>query len=550
MIIEKNAACTLSDGEVLRADVYRPDDEERHPVLMMRLPYDKETPRYFEEYLSVPRMVESGYVVILQDVRGRFASGGEFYPFVHEGKDGYDAVEWAARLPFSDGRVGMFGMSYHGYTQLAAASQHPPSLRAIAPVMTMADPWEGLLNDSDTVSATGKFETWVLGSMIEDHLKRKGTLDEEKLQHYLDNLPDYLYDFPADTWGPVQDLDPDSYFFEVMQRRVPSRVVKEADLRQTLQSATVPALFMGGWYDALLPSTLSAYRVYNGEKSFWIGPWTHEEMTGRAGEVFFEGAETEIGTELIKDTTELHIKWFDHWLKSKPSGVEDKVHLYITGSNKWRSFPSMPHGREAEIFFLKGSHELSAAEGGGGLGKEKDQQPLPHHMLLDPGAPVPTYGGSALVAGNESGMFDISGLQTRPDVLVYTSEPLKEKKLIMGEVEARLWGEAPSELFDAFIRLSEVDESGRAWNITETYHRERVVPREPAEMNLSVGVTAHEVKAGHRLRIDLSASNAPHYDVNLNNGQTTRTAVHGEKATEFIYSGPERASAIYLPVER
>src|SRR5690606_1987212 len=179
MIIEKNVPCKLSDGTVLRADVYRPNDHQEYPVLMIRLPYDKETPRYYDEYLEVPRMVEAGYVVILQDVRGRFASDGEFYPFIHEAQDGYESVEWAAKLPYSNGKVGLFGMSYHGYTQLATATERPPSLRAIAPVMTMADPWVDLLNGEGAMSISN-FETWTLGSIVEDQLKRRNDPKAQK----------------------------------------------------------------------------------------------------------------------------------------------------------------------------------------------------------------------------------------------------------------------------------------------------------------------------------------------------------------------------------
>ncbi len=287
IIKEKNIPCTLSDGVVLRSDVYRPDDGQRYPVLMLRLPYDKETPRYYDEYLDVPRMVEAGYVVILQDVRGRFASDGDFYPFIHEGKDGYEAVEWAAELPFSDGNVGLFGMSYHGYTQLAAAAEKPPSLKAIAPVMTMADPWGDILGGENSPHATGEFETWVLGSIVEDQLKRKGNLDEtDKFHRYLEELSKWLYHAPADEWYPMKDLDPDSFFFDVMKGTLPDWWMEKTKLHRALHSISVPALFMGGWFDALLKPTLEAFHAYNGPNMLWIGPWTHEEMTGRAGEVF------------------------------------------------------------------------------------------------------------------------------------------------------------------------------------------------------------------------------------------------------------------------
>ena len=211
--VEKNVPCSLADGTVLRSDVYRPDDEESYPVLMIRLPYDKETPRYYDEYLEVPRMVKAGYVVILQDVRGRFASEGDFFPFIHERRDGYEAVEWAAKLPYSNGKVGLFGMSYHGYTQFAAAVERPPSLKAIAPVMTGADLMGSFLGSEGEPHPVAKLETWVLGSMLEDQLKREGNFDKRKFHYYFENMAEWLVDAPADEWKPISQLCAYSVFF-------------------------------------------------------------------------------------------------------------------------------------------------------------------------------------------------------------------------------------------------------------------------------------------------------------------------------------------------
>ncbi|GAB4074520.1 CocE/NonD family hydrolase [Barrientosiimonas marina] len=546
MIIEKNVPCKLSDGIVLRSDVYRPDDDGVYPVLMLRLPYDKETPRYYDEYLEVPRMVEAGYAVILQDVRGRFASDGTFSPFTDEGKDGCEAVEWAARLPYADGNVGLFGMSYHGYTQLAAAAEKPPSLKAIAPVMTMADPWADLYAEDNAAHATGKFETWVLGSIVEDQLRRKGILDEQKLRYYHENLATFLHQAPAEAWGPMQDLDPDSFFFDVMKGNFPAKVMERANIQDKLHSIDIPALFMGGWFDALLKPTLEAYRAYHGPSMLWIGPWTHEEMTGRAGEVLFQNAEKHIGVDRIQDPTQLHIIWFDYWLKGKPMPVQEPVHLYAMGDAEWKAFSQEPDASK-QAFFLQSDGNAATGDSGKLAGQLTETE-TKTAMVLDPAHPVPTFGGNALIAGSDSGMFDISGVQNRSDVLVYTSDPAEESLLLMGTVKALVWGTSPSALFDIVIRLSDVDEEGRAWNITETFHREKVEPDQIVRLELDVGTTLYRLEAGHRLRIDLAASNAPHYDVNLNNGTTTKTHQDGYSDIEYIHEGGQTGSRILLPI--
>ncbi|WP_068673592.1 CocE/NonD family hydrolase [Oceanobacillus sp. Castelsardo] len=548
---EKNVPCTLSDGTILRSDVYRPDDGERYPVLMLRLPYDKETPRYYDEYLEVPRMVQAGYVVILQDVRGRFASEGEFYPFIYEGRDGYEAVEWAAKLPYSNGKVGLFGMSYHGYTQLAAAVENPPSLKAIAPVMTGADLMGNFLGKEGMPQATANLETWVLGSMLEDELKRKGNFDEEKFNYYLENMAEWLSYAPSNEWRPIKDLDPDSYYFDFIKGKLSPELTESTNLTKKLKNIDIPALFIGGWFDALLTSTLETYQTYKGPRMLWVGPWTHEEMTGRCGDKFFNNGAENIGVDNIKDPTEIHIMWFDHWLKDKPMPMKKPVYLYLMGKACWEAFDEWPmkQGVKPREVFLQ-SNGLSQTRHGDG---KLSLQPLPTEtrssLKLDPNNPVPTRGGGVLIAGHESGTFDVSDIQDRDDVLVYTSTELDKDLSLLGSIKANIWVSAPTNLFDISLRLSDVDESGRAYNIVDTFHRESVENvNQPFYLEIEIGSTSYTLKKGHRLRLDIAASNAPLYDINLNNGTTTKTHKEGKAAVEYIYQGGEKASKLILPL--
>ncbi|WP_176330253.1 CocE/NonD family hydrolase [Oceanobacillus rekensis] len=547
--VEKNIPCQLSDGTILHSDVYRPNDEGMYPVLMLRLPYDKETPRYYNEYLDVPRMVEAGYAIILQDVRGRFASEGEFYPFIHEGKDGYEAVEWAAKLPFSDGNVGLFGMSYHGYTQLAAAAEKPPSLKAIAPVMTMGDPFGDIPNIEGAPNAIGKFQTWVLGSIIEDQLKRSNQLDETKFQGYLENMVERLFDKPADEWPPMKDLDPNSFFFEVMQGKLSPELKENAKLDDKFKNTEIPALFMGGWFDALLTPTLDMYNAYDGTKMLWIGPWTHEDMTGRAGDRFFQHALENIGVDKMKDPTEIHIKWFDKWLKDKPLSIEKPVHLYLMEQNKWEAFDEWPLTNGVSELYLHSNGNSQTRHGDGKLDTNPSTAKTKTALKLDPFDTVPIRGGNVLIAGHESGIFEISDIQDRGDVLVYTSSPLEKDVQLLGTVKAVIWGSSPTQLFDISLRISDVDESGHVYNIIDTFHREKTdAINEPFQLELVIGTTAYMLKKGHCLRLDMTASKAPLYDINLNNGTTTKTNVTGKAAIEHIYQGGETGSKIILPL--
>lgn len=548
LIVDKDVACTLSDGTILRADVYRPDNDERYPVLMIRLPYNKRTPRYYDEYLDVPLMVQAGYVVILQDVRGRYASGGEFYPFVHEGKDGYESVEWAAKLPYTNGKVGLFGMSYHGYTQLAVAAEAPPSLKAIAPVMTMAEPWEDMLSGVGA-SDIGSFMTWTLASAIPDQLERRGSSKIEKATAYINELPKWLNYAPANKWPPMKDLDPESFFFHVMNKKVDSVYLEQMSLSEKLKNIEIPALFMGGWFDGLLKPTLKAYHTYGGPSMLWIGPWTHEEMSGRAGEKFFENGATNIGVDGVKDPTELHIKWFDKWLKDKPMNIEKPVHLYLTGQGKWTCFDEWPPAVKGEIWFLDSKGTSQTRQGDGRLLHEPATQLTHTQLMLDPEDPVPTHGGNVLVAGQQSGMFEQGHIQDRGDVLVYTSAAFEENLDIIGTIQANIWASTKTSLVDIFIRISDVEPNNEVFNVVDTFQRESVVEKDkPFCMKLDVNHTAYRFKAGHSLRVEIAASNAPRFDVNLNNGKTTKTATNGKVAFETIYHGGNYSSHIVLPV--
>ncbi|MCC2252661.1 CocE/NonD family hydrolase [Virgibacillus sp. AGTR] len=546
LLIDKNIICELSDGTILRSDVYRPTEAGEFPVLMLRLPYNKETPRYYNEYLEVPRMVEAGYVVILQDVRGRYASDGEFYPFVHEGKDGYEAVEWAARLPFSNGKVGLFGMSYHGYTQLAAAVEQPPSLKAIAPVMTMADPFGDMIGTGSTPHAIGKFETWVLGSIIEDQLKRKNQLDDLQLNHYLEHITEYLHEAPASQWSPMKDLDPDSFFFDVMQGRLDDHFIERVQLESQLRDVDIPALFMGGWFDALLSQTLQAYKAYHGEKMLWIGPWTHEQMTGHAGEKFFEVAAKNIGVDQITDPTEVHIQWFDKWLKDKPLYIQKPVQLYLMGQQKWAAYEEFPIVKQQE-YFLESNGKSQTSAGDGKLVSIPSCQVTESSLTLDPYNPVPTRGGGSLIAGVDSGIFDINDLHERNDVLVYTTKPISNDIQLLGTLKAEIWCSSPTSLCDISLRIADVDPSGRAWVLMHSFHREKVIDSHPICLLAEIGTTAYTLPKGHQIRLDIAASNAPLYDINLNNGKTTKTHKDGVVANETIYHGGKMASKIIVP---
>jgi uncharacterized protein len=264
IMLEKNVSCTMRDGTVLYSDIYRPNMDGEFPVLLTRLPYNKDLPMFSHRYLDTNRLVQNGYIVIIQDVRGRFASEGEFYPFFYEAEDGYDTVEWAAKLPFSSGKVGMFGLSYYGFTQLLAAVERPPHLHAIIPAMTLSN-WQ-----TDAVKYQGKFlvsssETWALESIAPDQIKRKSKNKEEytsmmlKLAGHYNNIEEWYSYKPIEKWPPLKDLGVAGFFYDFITNQLSEEAQERMSIIHNYDKVDIPAYHIAGWYDNFLQATIRNY---------------------------------------------------------------------------------------------------------------------------------------------------------------------------------------------------------------------------------------------------------------------------------------------------
>lgn len=483
MRIEKQVEERMRDGTVLRADVYRPDRAGSWPALLLRLPYDKTTRHYRETFVDIERLTAAGYVVVIQDVRGRFASGGEFYPFIEEASDGYDAVEWTARLPEVNGDIGMIGMSYHGFTQVAAAAEQPPSLQAIAPMMTFADGWS-TMRGSRGVLELGKWQSWVAESMLPDHLERaEGPEGPARISAYLKHLPSWLGKGDPLTWPPVTAAGLPLYYRDFLLGDVSEE--SRQRMQATPETIKVPALFLAGWYDCFLEETMDLYQRTAGPAELWIGPWTHEDQSGQAGDVFFPGAQV--------DRTGLFLQWFDRWLKGGTVPIRDPVHYYVMNASEWRSGAEVPEGQAGALFYLQPDGMLS--------GEIPKQEPPGRQVVHDPDHPVPTSGGNILMSGFPAGSFDQQEIQARNDVLVYTGAPLQSEWEILGTVQAHLRMTLSRSGLPIGLRVSEVKPDGSAWNVVDTVQAE--------ERTIDIGRTAYRFSAGSRLRMEIYLSSFP-----------------------------------------
>ncbi|MCM3587456.1 CocE/NonD family hydrolase [Mesobacillus maritimus] len=571
IIVEKNVPCQMRDGVTLYADIYRPDAEGPFPVLLTRLPYNKDLPFYSHRYLDTHRLVQNGYIVIIQDVRGRYNSEGDFYPFIYEAEDGYDTVEWAATLPYSNGKVGMFGLSYYGFTQLLAATKRPPHLKAIVPAMTLTD-WQ-----KDSVENEGKIniggsETWALESVAPDELKRKHLDPEEynqsikKMAEYYNDIEKWFHYMPIEEWPPLKDLGVADFFYDFIQNRLSDEQLSRVSIADKFELIDVPAYHIAGWYDNFLKATIrnfSELKKNDDSKTqkLIIGPWAHGIFQSRLGERNFGLHASQDWIDEQEDLTNLHIRWFNHWLKEEKSDFETSapIKLFVMGINEWRDEYEWPLARTSyKPFYLDSANSANSRFGDGKLLHDIPKNEWTDSYVYDPANPVPTHGGGTLFAGTAPGPLDQREIEERNDVLVYTSEPLTEPLEVTGPVKVKLWVKTDAVDTDFTAKLVDVTPEGKAIHLTDGIRRvkseagegQKDIQNQLLEIEIDLWATSNVFLPGHSIRVEISSSNFPRFDKNLNTGKTMVDSTEYKQATQEIFHQKEYPSHILLPVIR
>ncbi|HEU5347991.1 MAG TPA: CocE/NonD family hydrolase, partial [Ktedonobacterales bacterium] len=316
----------MRDGVTLRANVFRPDDDGagRYPVLLMRMPYGKDFP-LGSSLLNPAQVARRGYIIVVQDVRGTFTSDGDFDPMRNEDSDGADTVAWAANLPGADGTVGMFGGSYMGFTQWAAAREAPSVLRAMAPMITWAEPNEGVF------SRNGVFELGLEGSWLLqrglDVLSRRHQGNPVELgrafyalAQEFDHLVSSGYaEVPLQEFGPLARLDLNQPVTAGLMRREDLTFHQAALVTPAYRAAPIPMLHIGGWYDIFLNGTIRNFNAMRAQGSanqyLLIGPWSHTSLSSSVGDLDFGFGAGVALIDLQIDLASLHVQFFDHFLK-------------------------------------------------------------------------------------------------------------------------------------------------------------------------------------------------------------------------------------------
>jgi putative CocE/NonD family hydrolase len=551
VVVERDVVIEMRDGVVLRADVYRPAGDEPVPALIERTPYSKSNGRYVGGLLFNPLdAAQRGYAIVVQDVRGRFSSGGEWEPFVNESADGHDTIDWAAEQPWCNGSVGVYGASYMGTTALQAAVGAPSSLRAALVYMTGSNYW------NEWTYSGGAFElkfnlVWTLRSLVPDRLRRLDDPAERKrlLDAHADQATDMTTlsrSLPLDDLAAFRVGAP--YWRTWHQHGTYDEYWQAVDVNRRVDELRAPVLHVSGWYDHFLRGHLDLYRAledHGVEQRLILGPWDHGSYHSTSptmsGERDF-GPRAVNGPALMSDVA---LTWFDRWLGGGREDEEPapKVRYFVMGENRWHDAEEWPPAHEPVPWYFRAGAELST---------EPPLDEQPDHYVYDPRDPVPSVGGrgSTSVLG-AAGVQDQSAVASRDDVVSYTSSELASPLTIAGPVSIRLHASASTPSTDFAAKLVDVQPDGYCANLADGILR--VVSLEPGEtlvVDIDLWAVAHTFGVGHRVRIEITGGSFPRWDRNPNTGMASATALESElqPSTHVVFHDDARRSCAVLPV--
>lgn len=545
--IERNVAIPMPDGAVLMADIYRTLDDDASPALLERTPYSKSNGRYVGGLLLNPvEAVERGYAVVVQDVRGRFASEGDWEPFVNEGADGAATVDWIAAQPWCNGRVGVYGASYMGVGAIQTLARSPRALKAGVLYMTGSDYYRAW------TYAGGAFELkfnlfWTMRLALSQALSR-GEEPDEALALAALRPADLLHELPikdiaaftnaAPYWRLWHDHDTyDEYW----------RAVNAAD---RVREMSAPILHVTGWYDHFLRGHLDLYRAIEErgrlEQKLLVGPWDHGSYHASAATV---SGDRDFGPAAVNGPalmSGLALGWFDRWLKGVANEPSPKVRYFVMGENRWHDAATWPPPHIPTSFFLRSGNVLSEFAPAG-------EEPYDSY-IYDPNDPVPTIGGrgsSGSAVLGSAGVRDQAVFSQRTDVACYTTAHLMDPVTIAGPIELRLFAAASTPATDFTAKLVDVQPDGYcailADGITRVFDSE---PGHVAEHVIDLWAVAHRFQPGHRIRVEVSGGSFPRYDRNPNTGKKAATAIADDfvPTTHQLLHDSDRPSRLILPV--
>lgn len=567
VVREDDLAMTTRDGVVLRADVYRPTAPGPYPVLVRRTPYGKRLNDLAADFSEAHYFASHGYVVVVQDTRGRFTSEGAWYPFIYEARDGYDTVEWAASLPGTTGMVGTFGQSYGAISQYLAATQRPPHLRTSIPVSAYQLSFEnfwfngGALELGWMLSYFVNMAEAVLTAEGDDAaIKELAELKVDPAVRFSALTDDALRHLPLLDWTDRLGRGAD-FLGDILAHPTDGPYWWATDLSRQLFNINVPMLHVGSWYDIAnrdTPSFFTGLRetaldARDGH-ALIMGPWAHQlpfnqPTSGGTGDIDF-------GPEAAISLVDIERRWFDHHLKNDGAELpRPPVRIFVMGEDRWRDEQEWPLARtDYTSYYLRSGGSANTLDGDGFLSIDPPADEPADRYTYDPDDPVPTAGGR-FVGG---GVADQRKKQSRADVLVYTGPELAENLEITGPITVDLHAMTTAEDADFIAVLSDVRPDGYAQNLAEGILRGRFrdsfvqpLPMEPGipyEFTIKLWNLSHVFRAGHRIRLHITSSDFPRWDRNAGTGAPTGTDSTLRVAEQTVLHDVAHPSRVVLPV--
>lgn len=588
-IIDQKVMMPMRDGVRLATDIYRPKTAQPVPIIFSRTPYNFNAYRDGElqerSLQTALEAVKRGYAYVVQNERGRFFSEGEWDILGTPLTDGYDAFTWMAAQPWSNQKIGTIGCSSTAEWQMAVASLNHPAHVALVPQAFGAGVGRiGNYYEQGNWYRGGAgqmlFTAWLYGTQHDPMAPKlpEGISQEDllRLQKFYDMAPRY----PKVDWKvalshlPVQDViknvnGPQGIYEEMITRKPNDPKWYEGGLYHDNMEFEKPAYWFVSWYDVSTSPNLAMYNhirtnakdpKVRDNQYLVIAPTLHCSFT-RATE------NTIVGERSMGDArlpyNDMTYAWFDYWLKGDPKKEMAKVTYFTMGSNKWQTSDTWPP-KEAEMttYYLNSGGKANSRNGDGILTNKKPGKDNPDTFQYDPMNPVTSYGGNVCCTGNavQGGSYDQQEVELREDILVYTSEVLAEGMEVSGFIESTLYLSTDVKDTDLTIKLIDVYPDGKAYNLDETIQRvryregyEKEVFMESGkvyEVNLTPMSTSNYFEKGHRIRIEVSSSNFPRFDRNMNTGGNNYDEKEGVVATNKIHHSSKYPSFISLPIMR
>jgi hypothetical protein len=556
--VEGRVTVRMRDGVTLFADIYRPRREGKFPVLVVRTPYGVQRDGMHETKI---RFAQNGYAVVVQDVRGRYESEGKWEPFRDEARDGYDTIQWAAQQPWSNGKVATQGGSYLGHVQWRAASQAPPNLVTIFPAVASTSIYRNWAYFGGAFRLSFNYGWGVVRMprriMLPQYWHDAAYAPEEW------RYENILWHLPLSTGDALSANNVVQHYRDWIKHQSYDDYWKAISDEESFAQIKVPVHTYGGWFDIFLAGTLNGFagmRTKGGSEQarrkskMVVGPWGHGPSQ-KFGEVDF-------GSSAMRSLYERELRWYNHYLKGDDNGIdrESPVEIFYMGINQWQHEKDWPiPGTRYIPFYLSSGGKANSVRGDGKLSPEMPEGSASDMFLYDPNQPVPTLGGNNCCGTPTlAGPRDQRTVESRHDVLVYTSEILKEPLAIAGPVQMKVFAATDGPDTDFVAKLVDVHPSGFAMNVAEGILRARfrkgldqmelLTPNRTYEFVIDMAGTANVFLPGHRIRVDITSSHFPQFDRNPNTGEDLGASDRVRIARQTVFHDSSRASHILLPV--